>query len=174
MPNVSHKLWWYLLKHVCFSNQTQGFLIPVHFQWRKQTLVNTLDMSVLRMRGLHDKRHLLAKCISQLRSLLQWFRWYCLVVLCTETLSHKLQGFFPLSVIFHFQAGTNCQECEEGCSKERPEGCRHPCRLPCHAGPCPPCKKSVKMRCHCKAMALYVVCRSVHWLTWASFSIFNL
>nr|XP_054754423.1 NF-X1-type zinc finger protein NFXL1-like [Lytechinus pictus] len=60
------------------------------------------------------------------------------------------------------KAGTNCQECEEGCSKERPEGCKHHCRLPCHPGPCPPCKKTNKMRCHCKAMALYVECNA--WL----------
>ncbi|XP_071489644.1 NF-X1-type zinc finger protein NFXL1-like [Diadema antillarum] len=60
------------------------------------------------------------------------------------------------------KAGNNCQECEEGCSKERPEGCRHHCRLPCHEGPCPPCKKTNKTRCHCKAMALYLECNA--WL----------
>eukprot|EP00057_Strongylocentrotus_purpuratus_P031970 XP_786259.2 PREDICTED: NF-X1-type zinc finger protein NFXL1 [Strongylocentrotus purpuratus] len=61
------------------------------------------------------------------------------------------------------KAGTNCEECEEGCSKERPEGCKHQCRLPCHSGPCPPCKKTNKMRCHCKSMALYVECNA--WIT---------
>ena len=39
------------------------FVIPVYiFNGRKQTLVDPIGMlSALRMRGLHDKRHLLAK-----------------------------------------------------------------------------------------------------------------
>ena len=39
------------------------FVIPVYiFNGSKQTLVDTIGMlSALRMRGLHDKRHLLAK-----------------------------------------------------------------------------------------------------------------
>ena len=45
-----------------FYTQTQGFfviIICVHFIGRKQTLVDTIGiLSALRMRGLHDKRHL--------------------------------------------------------------------------------------------------------------------
>ena len=58
--------WWYLLKHVCFILKLKDFCNTcVHFQWkkgRKQTLVDTIGiLPALRMRGLHDKRHLLAK-----------------------------------------------------------------------------------------------------------------
>ena len=49
--------------HVSYWNSRIFFLIPVHiFNGRKQTLVDTIGiLSALRMRGLHDKRHLLAK-----------------------------------------------------------------------------------------------------------------
>ena len=58
-----NKSWWYLLKHACFILKLKDFCNTcVHFQWRKQTLVDTIGiLSALRMRGLHDKRHLLAK-----------------------------------------------------------------------------------------------------------------
>ena len=47
---------------VLHSNSTI-FVIPVYiFNGRKQTLVDTIEiLSALRMRGLHDQRHLLAK-----------------------------------------------------------------------------------------------------------------
>ena len=62
-PNVS-------IKHDgIFSNMSvlywnsRIFVIPVYiFNGRKQTQVDTIGiLSGLRMRGLHDKRHLLAK-----------------------------------------------------------------------------------------------------------------
>ena len=51
--------------HVLYSN-SRIFVIPVYiFNGRKQTLVDTIGiLSALRiviLRGLHDKRHLLAK-----------------------------------------------------------------------------------------------------------------
>ena len=46
-------------------------------------------------------------------------------------------------------AGTNCRKCELECRVERPEGCSHPCSLPCHPAPCPPCPARVRVRCHC-------------------------
>ena len=53
--------------HFLFVLKLKDFCnICVHFQWKKKKkLVDTIwIMSVLRMRGLHDKRHLLAKlCI---------------------------------------------------------------------------------------------------------------
>ena len=47
---------------VLYSN-SRIFVIPVYiFNGRKETLVVTIGiLSALRMRGLHDKRHLLAK-----------------------------------------------------------------------------------------------------------------
>ena len=47
---------------VLYSN-SRIFVIPVYiFNGRKQTLVDTIGiLSALRMRGLHDKRHLLVK-----------------------------------------------------------------------------------------------------------------
>ena len=58
-----NKSWWYLLKHVCFIVKLNDFVISVYiFNGRKQMLVNTIGiLPVLRMHGLHDKRHLLAK-----------------------------------------------------------------------------------------------------------------
>lgn len=32
------------------------------------------------------------------------------------------------------QAGSNCDKCKEYCTKERPQGCIHDCKLPCHPG----------------------------------------
>lgn len=51
-----------------------------------------------------------------------------------------------------------CQPCEERCSKERPEGCIHPCPRLCHPDPCSLCKKLLKMRCHCQLNSVYVSC----------------
>ena len=51
---------------VLYSN-SRIFVIPVYiFNGKKQTLVDTIGiLSALPMRGLHDKRHLLAKlCIA--------------------------------------------------------------------------------------------------------------
>ena len=47
------------LKHACFILKLKDFFF---FNGRKQTLVDTIGiLSALRMRGLHDKPHLLAK-----------------------------------------------------------------------------------------------------------------
>ena len=51
-------------KTYLFYTQTQGFFVILVyiFNGRKQTLVDTIRiLSALRMRGLHDKRLLLAK-----------------------------------------------------------------------------------------------------------------
>ena len=58
-----NKSWWYLLKHAYFILKLKDFCNTcVHFQWKKQTQVDTIGiLSALRMRGLRDKRQLLAK-----------------------------------------------------------------------------------------------------------------
>lgn len=56
------------------------------------------------------------------------------------------------------EAGTECQVCENPCSKPRPDGCTHKCSLPCHKGDCPSCKRMVKLQCHCKLMVVYANC----------------
>uniref|UniRef100_A0A8B9J9T0 Nuclear transcription factor, X-box binding-like 1 n=1 Tax=Astyanax mexicanus TaxID=7994 RepID=A0A8B9J9T0_ASTMX len=56
------------------------------------------------------------------------------------------------------EAGKECEQCEEGCSKPRPPGCPHPCSLPCHRGDCPPCTQMIRQRCHCKITNLYIEC----------------
>ena len=68
----------YLLKLVCFILKLKDFVIPVYiFNGRNQTLVDTIGiLSALRMRGLHDKRHLLAKlliCGSENSFEIDWF-----------------------------------------------------------------------------------------------------
>lgn len=40
----------------------------------------------------------------------------------------------------------------------RPPGCPHPCPLPCHPGPCPPCQQMVRQRCYCKISVLFIDC----------------
>ena len=48
--------------HVLYSNSRIFVILVYIFNGRKQTLVDTIGiLSALRMRGLHDKRHLLAK-----------------------------------------------------------------------------------------------------------------
>uniref|UniRef100_A0A8C5S8H4 NF-X1-type domain-containing protein n=1 Tax=Laticauda laticaudata TaxID=8630 RepID=A0A8C5S8H4_LATLA len=56
------------------------------------------------------------------------------------------------------QAGPECSQCEEGCSKPRPAGCSHACPLPCHPGECPPCAQMIRIKCHCKLTSLYIEC----------------
>lgn len=59
------------------------------------------------------------------------------------------------------KSGENCEECEEGCLKPRPEGCTHPCpTLKCHPGDCPPCQQMIRMRCHCQLAVQHVNCSS--------------
>ncbi|KAK1803743.1 hypothetical protein P4O66_020762, partial [Electrophorus voltai] len=56
------------------------------------------------------------------------------------------------------EAGKECEQCEESCSKPRPAGCPHTCALPCHRGNCPPCTQMIRQRCHCKITTLYIEC----------------
>uniref|UniRef100_A0ACB8E755 NF-X1-type zinc finger protein nfxl1 n=1 Tax=Sphaerodactylus townsendi TaxID=933632 RepID=A0ACB8E755_9SAUR len=56
------------------------------------------------------------------------------------------------------QAGQECSQCEEECSKPRPPGCPHSCPLPCHPGECPTCAQMIRMKCHCKLTSLYIEC----------------
>ena len=58
-----NKSWWYLLKHACFILKLKDLCNTcVHFQWKKTNSSRHIGiLSALRMRGLHDKRQLLAK-----------------------------------------------------------------------------------------------------------------
>lgn len=56
------------------------------------------------------------------------------------------------------QAGRNCSVCDEGCKKQRPAGCAHPCTRPCHPGDCAPCTQYIKMKCHCGLNPVFVSC----------------
>ncbi|XP_076265116.1 NF-X1-type zinc finger protein NFXL1 [Rhynchophorus ferrugineus] len=55
-------------------------------------------------------------------------------------------------------AGTNCEKCENPCSKPQPEGCTHSCPKQCHPGSCPPCKQMLRIKCHCGLTQPYVSC----------------
>ncbi|XP_018334873.1 NF-X1-type zinc finger protein NFXL1 [Agrilus planipennis] len=57
------------------------------------------------------------------------------------------------------QSGSNCEQCEKGCDKPRPEGCNHACPMPCHPGPCPPCKQMIRIKCYCGLTQPYVSCK---------------
>ncbi|XP_031550329.1 NF-X1-type zinc finger protein NFXL1-like [Actinia tenebrosa] len=39
--------------------------------------------------------------------------------------------------------------CGQTCSKPLKPACGHECLLLCHPGPCPPCPKTVRAKCHC-------------------------
>ncbi|KAF9445356.1 hypothetical protein P691DRAFT_710436 [Macrolepiota fuliginosa MF-IS2] len=39
--------------------------------------------------------------------------------------------------------------CGGPCSRTRESGCGHPCPLPCHPGPCPPCQVTTRLTCYC-------------------------
>jgi len=55
-------------------------------------------------------------------------------------------------------AGVNCKKCDAECGVPRPQGCSHPCPLPCHLPPCPPCSINIKIKCHCGLTNLYRKC----------------
>lgn len=55
-------------------------------------------------------------------------------------------------------AGSNCQICENTCTFPRPEGCQHSCDRGCHSELCPPCKRLLRLKCHCALNQLYVRC----------------
>ncbi|KAI9510184.1 hypothetical protein F5148DRAFT_1181382 [Russula earlei] len=46
--------------------------------------------------------------------------------------------------------------CGNSCSRARI--CGHPCPLPCHPGPCPPCMITVQNPCHCGKDVVALVC----------------
>ncbi|KAI8435689.1 hypothetical protein MSG28_003944 [Choristoneura fumiferana] len=48
--------------------------------------------------------------------------------------------------------------CGQACQRAR--SCPHPCSLPCHPGPCPPCQATVTRKCGCGAETRSVVCSS--------------
>nr|CAD7597142.1 unnamed protein product [Timema genevievae] len=55
-------------------------------------------------------------------------------------------------------SGSECEQCESGCTKPRPKGCSHPCTRPCHPDSCPPCSQMVRLPCHCALNQKYVRC----------------
>jgi NF-X1-type zinc finger protein NFXL1 len=63
-----------------------------------------------------------------------------------------------LKLICYLQAGSNCASCEFPCQLSRPEGCNHPCLLPCHPSPCKPCPQGIKLKCHCGLNQLHPPC----------------
>ncbi|KAK3912840.1 NF-X1-type zinc finger protein NFXL1 [Frankliniella fusca] len=52
----------------------------------------------------------------------------------------------------------SCETCESPCELPRPAGCPHECRLPCHPAPCPPCRTTLRPRCHCGVTQLFIKC----------------
>jgi transcriptional repressor NF-X1 len=46
--------------------------------------------------------------------------------------------------------------CGNSCSRSRV--CGHPCPLPCHPGPCPPCLITIQNPCHCEKDIIALVC----------------
>jgi len=51
--------------------------------------------------------------------------------------------------------------CALPCSRPRISWCGHPCPLPCHPGPCPPCKITVRKSCFCGKALRNTVCKDV-------------
>ena len=46
--------------------------------------------------------------------------------------------------------------CGNSCARSRL--CGHPCPLPCHPGPCPPCMITIQNPCHCGKDTIALVC----------------
>ncbi|XP_046391023.1 NF-X1-type zinc finger protein NFXL1-like [Ischnura elegans] len=77
---------------------------------------------------------------------------------------HHVKGSSTLqdsSISGHSPAGRNCEQCNHPCLKTRPYGCPHPCGTQCcHRGECPPCKQTVKQKCHCGLTpSIFIECR---------------
>ena len=51
---------------------------------------------------------------------------------------------------------TTPHSCGNSCSRSRV--CGHPCPLPCHPGPCPPCLITIQNPCHCGKDIIALVC----------------
>ena len=49
-------------------------------------------------------------------------------------------------------ASSPCSPCTLSCSLSR--SCKHPCLLPCHPAPCPPCARTVLRSCFCPSSVL--------------------
>ncbi|KAL4079530.1 hypothetical protein J3A83DRAFT_1117042 [Scleroderma citrinum] len=49
--------------------------------------------------------------------------------------------------------------CALPCSRPRLSGCGHPCPLPCHPGPCPPCRITVRKSCFCGKSSRNIGCK---------------
>ncbi|GAA5991452.1 hypothetical protein JCM11641_005210 [Rhodosporidiobolus odoratus] len=60
------------------------------------------------------------------------------------------------------RAGATPHSCNRPCTRTRPVGCKHPCALGCHPGPCPPCPVVLNEPCHCHSRTLSVRCSSLH------------
>ncbi|GAA5962625.1 hypothetical protein JCM3765_006863 [Sporobolomyces pararoseus] len=52
--------------------------------------------------------------------------------------------------------------CAKPCKKPRPVGCKHPCSLLCHPGPCPPCSVVLNEKCHCQKRVLGIRCSALN------------
>ncbi|XP_034255389.1 NF-X1-type zinc finger protein NFXL1 [Thrips palmi] len=52
----------------------------------------------------------------------------------------------------------DCETCENACELPRTPGCPHECPLPCHPAPCPPCRATLRPRCHCGVTQVYIKC----------------
>ncbi|GAA5919432.1 hypothetical protein JCM6882_006322 [Rhodosporidiobolus microsporus] len=59
-------------------------------------------------------------------------------------------------------AGATPHSCARPCNRKRPQGCKHPCSLGCHPGPCPPCPVVLNERCHCGSRPLGIRCSALH------------
>ncbi|PGH29018.1 transcriptional repressor NF-X1 [[Emmonsia] crescens] len=77
-----------------------------------------------------------------------------------DVIAHCACGKTPLSDIPGYKPRTSCQDpipnCKEPCGKLLP--CQHPCPVPCHTGPCPPCFLRVSINCRCGKGSFQSIC----------------
>ncbi|XP_015119941.1 NF-X1-type zinc finger protein NFXL1 [Diachasma alloeum] len=59
------------------------------------------------------------------------------------------------------RCSTKSWSCRTPCNKALP--CRHPCRIECHTGACPPCPEIVPSPCHCGASTKPLECSETTW-----------
>ncbi|XP_066286715.1 NF-X1-type zinc finger protein NFXL1-like [Branchiostoma lanceolatum] len=77
---------------------------------------------------------------------------------CTNHTCQKICHLVTIAGNDPSLAGPECEACEEGCGRPRPEGCTHTCLRSCHPGDCPPCTQMVRQPCHCKIIQLFIEC----------------
>ncbi|WVR04892.1 hypothetical protein IAU60_001904 [Kwoniella sp. DSM 27419] len=76
---------------------------------------------------------------------------------CQKRRADKVAGCFCGRLSHPPTSTTAPHSCNDSCARKRPK-CSHPCPLPCHPGPCPPCQVVLVVPCPSHHTSLTVKC----------------